>query len=203
MLRPMKVRTLLTACCAAAVVAACGTADGDRLGQPAPVTPPASEYSAPDMYAVSNTAPEGDASARAQAAAAIERCLDAPGVTGRREAKPPARYIVSLTASATGTFEACISSVWEAALTPYVADEGGLQPGQQVALHHCGVVNVEYEGQEWEVEAPPFDGTNAPDTFSGYGSFERRGEQLIFSDDKGATLTFTLWDGTPDPYNCA
>jgi hypothetical protein len=89
------------------------------------------------------------------------------------------------------------------ALTPYVADEGGLQPGQQVALHHCGVVNVEYEGQEWEVENAPFDATNAPDTFSGVGSFERRGGALLFADEKGANLTFTLWDGTPDPHGCA
>ncbi|HUR12907.1 MAG TPA: hypothetical protein VM097_00290 [Mycobacteriales bacterium] len=64
-------------------------------------------------------------------------------------------------------------------------------------------MNVQFEGQEWEVEDAPFDGTNAPDTFSGFGSFARRGEALLFSDDKGATLTFTLWDGTPDPYNCA
>ena len=89
-----------------------------------------------------------------------------------------------------------------AAATPLTT--GGLraEPGQSVVLNHCGVVNISYEGQEWEVEEIPFDGTNAPDTFSGFGSFDRRGESLLFTDDKGATLTFVRWDGTPNPYNC-
>lgn len=77
-----------------------------------------------------------------------------------------------------------------------------LEPGQSVVLHHCGVVNIAYEGQEWEVENEPFAATNAPDAFSGFGSFERAGDALIFTDDKGATLSFTPWDGEPDPYVC-
>lgn len=77
------------------------------------------------------------------------------------------------------------------------------KPGQSVVLLHCGVQNIMYEGIEWEVEDIPFDGTNAPDTFTGFGSFDRRGESLLFTDDLGATLTFVRWDGTPNPYNCA
>ena len=185
------------------LLSACGTAEDDALlDGPAPASPSPSEYAAVDVYAVSNTVAEADAPARAQAEAAIDKCLAGPGVNSRREARPPARHIVALAASATGRFEACISSSPGAALTPYVADEGGREPGQQVALNHCGVVNVGYEGQEWEVENIPFDGTNAPDTFSGFGSFDRRGKDLLFTDDKGATLTFVRWDGTPNPYNC-
>lgn len=78
-----------------------------------------------------------------------------------------------------------------------------VEPGQSVVLHHCGVVNIAYEGQEWEVEDPPFDATNAPDSFSGFGSFRRDGDQLLFTDDKGATLSFTAWDGEADPFVCA
>jgi hypothetical protein len=76
-------------------------------------------------------------------------------------------------------------------------------PGQQVALHHCGVQDVTYDGRTWEVENDPFDLTNAPDTFSGFGSFGRSGDTLTFTDRAGARLTFTPYDGTPDPYNCA
>mgnify|MGYP006952626579 CR=1 FL=1 len=185
------------------VLSGCGTAKDEALvGRPAPASASPSQYASVDVYAVSNTTSEADGPARARTEAAIEKCLAEPGVTSRREARPPARHIVSLTASATGRFEACISSTAGAALTPYAADEGDLEPGQQVALNHCGVVNVQYEGQEWEVEDIPFDGTNAPDTFSGFGSFDRRGESLIFTDDKGATLTFVRWDGTPNPYIC-
>lgn len=202
----MGMRAVGVALVVGVVLSACGTAEDDaQLGGPAPASPSPSpsEYAAVDVYALSNTAAEADAPARAQAEAAIGKCLALPGVSSRREARPPARHIVSLAASATGRFEACINSAPGAALTPYVANEGGLKPGQQVALNHCGVVNVQYEGQEWEVEDIPFDGTNAPDTFSGYGSFERRGEELLFTDDKGASLTFVLWDGTPNPYICA
>ena len=75
--------------------------------------------------------------------------------------------------------------------------------GQSVVLHHCGVVNIAYDGQEWEVENAPFDATNAPPSFSGFGSFERTGEALLFTDDRGATLSFTPSDGQADPSVCA
>lgn len=76
-------------------------------------------------------------------------------------------------------------------------------PGQQVALYHCGVQTLTYDGRSWEVEDPPFDGTNAPDSFSGFGTFERVGDVLTFTDREGAQLRFTPDDGTPDPYVCA
>lgn len=77
------------------------------------------------------------------------------------------------------------------------------EPGQQVALYHCGVQPLMYESRAWEVEDPPFDATNAPDTFSGFGTFSRTGDVLTFLDRDGARLTFTPDDGTPDPYLCA
>jgi hypothetical protein len=49
----------------------------------------------------------------------------------------------------------------------------------------------------------PFDATNAPEEFSGFGNFHRDGDVLTFSDSAGAKLRFTPTDGTPDPYNCA
>ena len=76
-------------------------------------------------------------------------------------------------------------------------------PGQQVVLHHCGVQPVNYDNRSWEVEDPPFDMGSAPRTFSGFGTFRRDGDVLTFRDRKGARLTFTPDDGTPDPYNCA
>ena len=91
----------------------------------------------------------------------------------------------------------------QAAATPLITGGMRAEPGQSVVLHHCGVVNISYEGQEWEVEDDPFDATNAPGTFSGYGSFTREGEALLFTDDKGATLSFTPWDGETDPFTCA
>ena len=36
--------------------------------------------------------------------------------------------------------------------------------------YHCGVQPVLYDGEHWPVEAWPFDATNAPKTFSGYGT---------------------------------
>lgn len=77
-------------------------------------------------------------------------------------------------------------------------------PGQQVVLLHCGVQNVMYDGVQWEVENPPFDAASAPDpTFSGFGTWERDADVLTFTDDEGAVLRFTRWDGTPDPEVCA
>lgn len=71
-----------------------------------------------------------------------------------------------------------------------------------VMLYHCGVSNVMFDGQEWEVENDPFDATTAPGSFTGFGVFARRGDVLTFEDDGGTTLNFTRWDGTPDPFIC-
>lgn len=65
---------------------------------------------------------------------------------------------------------------------------------QQVALYHCGVQNLTYEGMSWEVENDPFDLTNAPDTFTGFGSLNRNGDLLTFTDRAGTTLTFTPYE---------
>ncbi len=194
----MRVKAVGAALLAGVMLSACGIAEGNDLrGQRPPMPSSASEYSATDVYAVANTAPEADAAARTQTEEAIEGCLAAPGVSSRREARPPARYIVSLTASATGPFEACLSSVRGAALTPYVPPGGELprKPGQQVVPDHCGIQPVTYDGRLWEVKRAPFDMGNAPDTFSGFGEFRVEGDLLQFVDREGAMLTFTLDDG--------
>lgn len=196
----MAVRTLLTALTVLAL-AGCGTGEAiDRVG--APAASPA-EYSSRDVYAVANTAPAADPAAQAKTDEAIRECLAAPGVGSRREGDgESARYVISLTTAAVGAFESCIASVEGAALAPYDRGEDH-QAGQDVKLHHCGVVNVTYDGQEWEVEDEPFDGTTAPDTFSGFGTFSRNGDTLTFVDREGAQLVFTPYDGTPDPETCA
>ncbi len=75
---------------------------------------------------------------------------------------------------------------------------------QSVVLTHCGILHTRYEGQEWEVVRPPFNGGGTvPDTFTGFGSFAREGEALRYTDDRGATLRFTVDDGKRDPYSCA
>ena len=83
-------------------------------------------------------------------------------------------------------------------------DSDGLHaaPRQQVVLHHCGVQPITYESRSWEVEDPPFDQTDAPNSFSGYGKFEGKDDTLLFKDGMGARLTFVMNDGTPNPYNC-
>ena len=78
----------------------------------------------------------------------------------------------------------------------------GTSAERQVLLHHCGVQPVLHDGKRWEVEAPPFDATNAPRDFSGYGTFDRAADVATFSDRNGAQLVFTPDDGTPNPYNC-
>ena len=73
----------------------------------------------------------------------------------------------------------------------------------QVRLHHCGVQPVSFDGESWEVEAPPFDEGSAPDSFSGFGEFQRSGDNLTYEDREGARLNFSINDGTPNPYNCS
>ena len=86
--------------------------------------------------------------------------------------------------------------------SPRDSDALPAAPGQQVVLYHCGVQPVTYEGRSWEVEEPPFDPTNAPDSFSDFGEFERKGDTLTFDDREGARLDFVINDGTPNPFNC-
>lgn len=75
---------------------------------------------------------------------------------------------------------------------------------QSVVLTHCGILHIRYEGQEWEVTRPPFTGgAGVPDTFTGFGSFARDGEALMYTDERGATLRFTVDDGQEAPVACA
>ena len=78
----------------------------------------------------------------------------------------------------------------------------GSSAERQVLPYHCGVQAVLYDGKPWDVEAPPFDATNAPQTHSGYSTLDTAAQVLMFSDRDGAQLVFTPDDGTPNPYNC-
>jgi hypothetical protein len=61
-----------------------------------------------------------------------------------------------------------------------------------------------YDGAQWEVENPPFDGGSAANAaFSGFGTWDRDADVLTFTDREGAVLRFTRWDGTPSPQGCA
>ena len=72
----------------------------------------------------------------------------------------------------------------------------------QVSLYHCGVEPLVLDAETWEVLRPPFDGTNAPASFTGDGSVVREGEALRYTDEAGALLTFVPDDGVP-PRLCA
>lgn len=75
---------------------------------------------------------------------------------------------------------------------------------QSVVLTHCGILHIRYQGQEWEVLRPPFyRGSTVPDTFTGFGSFARDGEALMYTDERGATLRFTVNDGQEATVGCA
>ena len=52
---------------------------------------------------------------------------------------------------------------------------------RQVLVNHRGVQPVLYDGKPWEVEAPPFDATNARRA-SGYGTSGRAAHVLMLSD---------------------
>ncbi len=61
-----------------------------------------------------------------------------------------------------------------------------------------------FDGVRWEVEDPPFDATNAPEsTFSGFGTWKRDADLLVFIDDEGAVVQFTRWNGEADEGICA
>ena len=69
----------------------------------------------------------------------------------------------------------------------------------EVALWHCGIDTLEFDGQEWEVpnDQEPFDGTNVPEWFVGRGTVVRSpdGTRLTYTDESGLTLSFVPDDG--------
>ncbi|MBB2903341.1 hypothetical protein FHR75_004183 [Kineococcus radiotolerans] len=69
----------------------------------------------------------------------------------------------------------------------------------QVSLYHCGVEPLVLDDTTWEVPQPPFDGTNAPASFTGSGSVVRDGKVLRYTDEAGALLTFVPDDGVQRP----
>lgn len=72
-----------------------------------------------------------------------------------------------------------------------------------VELEHCRVAPLQHAGQMWEVPQPqPFDGTNAPATFTGHGTVTTEGDRLIYLDDKGARIVFLRADQVPPPPPC-
>lgn len=61
-----------------------------------------------------------------------------------------------------------------------------------VELDHCGFKPLDVDGKLWEVVAPPFDATNAPDQWQGRGEIVALdSSRLIFGDDSGLEVTFT------------
>jgi hypothetical protein len=87
---------------------------------------------------------------------------------------------------------------------------GGLQvhvfqlapPEAAVTLYHCGVNPLLYRSRRWEASPTPFDSTNAPSTFTGHGVVDVVGDQLTYTDNGGAVITFKPDDGVPPP-GCA
>lgn len=71
----------------------------------------------------------------------------------------------------------------------------------EVTLWHCGIETITVDDRRWEVpdDEEPFDGTNAPESFAGTGTYERIApDELRYTDDSGIQLRFVPDDGT-DP----
>lgn len=71
----------------------------------------------------------------------------------------------------------------------------------EVTLWHCGVDPLFVAGQEWVVQDPPFDATNAPESFTGRGRFERKSAiTAVYVDDGGEQILFEVvpdWEPPP------
>lgn len=81
-------------------------------------------------------------------------------------------------------------------------DESYAIGAMNVTLWHCGVEEVWFAGRQWVVPEPPFDATNAPEEFTGEGSFEVVSERRArFVDKSGIELTFVA-DDTWQPPPC-
>ena len=61
----------------------------------------------------------------------------------------------------------------------------------RVELWHCGVRLLGYPEDMWELRHPPFDATNAPESFTGHGRASvPRTDRLVYVDDGGQRLVF-------------
>ncbi|MGH9246738.1 MAG: hypothetical protein ACRD29_20990 [Acidimicrobiales bacterium] len=78
------------------------------------------------------------------------------------------------------------------------ADEQARSAGVavEITLYHCGVDDLDLDGQRWAVVDPPFDATSAPADFAGHGTFAPSGDGTTgrYVDDSGLELTFTAVD---------
>jgi hypothetical protein len=74
-----------------------------------------------------------------------------------------------------------------------------------VELWHCGVRPVEFDGERWSADPPPFDATNAPEGFSGRGRIVRVDQDSAqFTDSgTGARIEFKPLKGAYEPPPCA
>lgn len=80
--------------------------------------------------------------------------------------------------------------------SPPLHEEGRVR----VALYHCGVEPVMFEGREWVVPSPPFDATNAPAGFAGTGRMTRTSEvEAVYVDRSGARIDFRVLEGWQPP----
>ncbi|WP_157728161.1 hypothetical protein [Actinopolymorpha singaporensis] len=72
-----------------------------------------------------------------------------------------------------------------------------------VELWHCGVSPLKVDGHTWEVRRPaPFDGTNAPPSFTGHGTATVNDDKLVYVDDGGARIVFRPGEDVPPPPPC-
>jgi hypothetical protein len=70
----------------------------------------------------------------------------------------------------------------------------------EVTLYHCGVDPVEFGGREWVVPDPPFDATNAPESFTGRGLFKQRSAvDALYFDDSGEVIHFQALEDWEPP----
>lgn len=73
-----------------------------------------------------------------------------------------------------------------------------LQGRARVELWHCGVWLQGYPRGMWETKHPPFDATNAPESFTGTGTARVvRKDRLVYRDDGGQRILFVPGDRVP------
>lgn len=73
----------------------------------------------------------------------------------------------------------------------------------RVELWHCGLRLLGYPEGLWEMRRPPFDATNAPDSFTGRGRASvPRTDRLVYVDRGGQRLVFVPGREVP-PRPCA
>ncbi len=77
-----------------------------------------------------------------------------------------------------------------------------LEGNVEVELYHCGIMPVAFDKRSWVADPPPFDATNAPETFEGRGKMmvELGSLSATYVDDSGISFEMrTVEDWDPPP----